>query len=147
MVDFAASFVCGVLSVVSSVCGVLSVTVTLPTLASAQNLLQRRHSPTLSAITSFDPVSDSTPTAFVTEIDGDSALTEAQDNLRVLLSQGKRHSVEAQSVRRGTLDARVAMLLECVWRMTSATFVKHRHRSWAVQDTRREMSRRTCSTN
>ena len=49
---------------------------------------------TLSAITCFDPVSDSTPTAVVTEIDEDSAFTEARDNLRALLSQAKRHSVE-----------------------------------------------------
>ena len=49
---------------------------------------------TLSAITSFDPVSDSTPAAVVTEIDEDSAFSEARDNLRALLSQGKRHSVE-----------------------------------------------------
>ena len=39
-------------------------------------------------------MSDSTPTAVVTELDEDSAFTEAQDNLRVLFSQGKRHSVE-----------------------------------------------------
>ena len=71
-----------------------SFTVTLPQLASAQNLFQRRHSQTLSAVTSIDPVSDSTPTAVVTEIDDDGAFTEAQDNLRVLLSRGKRHSVE-----------------------------------------------------
>ena len=45
-------------------------------------------------ITSFDQVSDSTPTAVVTEIDEDSAFTEAQDNLRVLLSQGMRQCVE-----------------------------------------------------
>ena len=39
-------------------------------------------------------MSDSSSTAVVTEIDEDSAFTEAQDNLRALLSQGKRHSVE-----------------------------------------------------
>ena len=36
----------------------------------------------LAAITSFDPVSDTTPAAVVTEID--SAFTEAHDSLRVL---------------------------------------------------------------
>ena len=48
----------------------------------------------LSAITTIDAVPDSTPAAVVTELDEDSAFTEAQDNLRVLLSQRKRHSVE-----------------------------------------------------
>ena len=42
----------------------------------------------------FDPVSDSVPAVVVTKIDEDSALTKAHDSLRVLLSQGKRRSVE-----------------------------------------------------
>ena len=58
----------------------------LPTLASAQNLFQRRHSQTLSAITTFDPVSDSTPTVVGTAIDKESVFTEAHNNMRVLLS-------------------------------------------------------------
>ena len=92
---FAASFVCGALSVIS-VCSVVyfSFIVTLPQLASGKNLFQRIHSQTFLAITSWDPVSDSTTTAVVTEIDEDSAFTEGQDNLRVLLSKRKRHSVE-----------------------------------------------------
>ena len=36
-------------------------------------------------ITSSDPVSDTTPVVTVTEIDEDSAYTEANDSLRVLL--------------------------------------------------------------
>ena len=50
--------------------------------------------PILDTITPFDPVSDSTPAAVVIEIDEDSAFTEAHDSLRVLLSYGKRQSVE-----------------------------------------------------
>ena len=48
----------------------------------------------LATITSFDPVSDCTPAAVVTEIDKDSAFTEAHDSLRVLLTHGKRQSIE-----------------------------------------------------
>ena len=77
-----------------TVCCPPVVSVSHPSQASPQNQFQRRHSQTLSAITSFDPVSVSTPTAVVTEIDEDSAFTEAPDNLRVLLSQGKRRSVD-----------------------------------------------------
>ena len=43
---------------------------------------------------SFDPVSDSTPATVVTEIDEDSAFTEAHDSLRVLLSHWKRQNFE-----------------------------------------------------
>ena len=39
-------------------------------------------------------MSDSTPAAVVTEIDEDSAITEAHDSLRVLLTQWKRQSIE-----------------------------------------------------
>ena len=66
--------------------GVFSAIVTLQQLASAQNLFQWRHSYTLSATMSFDPVSDSTPTAVVTEMFEDSASTDTRDNLRALLS-------------------------------------------------------------
>ena len=45
-------------------------------------------------ITSSNPVSDTTPVAPVTEIDEDSAYTEANDSLRVLLLHGKRQSIE-----------------------------------------------------
>ena len=48
----------------------------------------------LATITSFDPVSGSTPAAVVTEIDEDSAFTEAHDILLVLLTHGKRQSFE-----------------------------------------------------
>ena len=63
-------------------CGVFSFIVTLPQLAFVQNLCQWRY-----------PVSDSTATAVVTEIDEDSAFTEARE----------------------TLDARVPMLVVCEW--------------------------------
>ena len=39
-------------------------------------------------------MSDSTPAAVVTEIDEDSAFTKAHDSLQVLLSHGKRQSIE-----------------------------------------------------
>ena len=45
-------------------------------------------------ITSSDPVSATTPVVLVTEIDEDSAYTEANDSLWVLLLHGKRQSVE-----------------------------------------------------
>ena len=126
--------VCGVLSAIS-ICSVVCFQ-SLPQLASAQCLFQQKHTQTLSASTSFDPVSDSTPTAVVTEIDEDSAFTEAQDNPRVLLSQWKRHSVEmnaSSSVgEEETLDARVPMLFVCPHRdekgfkASSAVCVRHR---------------------
>ena len=48
-------------------------------------------------ITSSDPVSHTTPVAPVTEIDEDSAYTDANDSLRVLLLHGKRQSVETNA--------------------------------------------------
>ena len=85
----------------------------------------------------FDPVSDSTPTAVVTEIDEDSAFTEAQD-LRVLLSQGKR-SVEmnASSSVGEELDPRCAGTDVTGMRMEddTATLMTHGHRSQTVKDT------------
>ena len=96
---FRAWLICGFVSVACSLLFHLCVVcfqllLHSPTNSFCSNLFQRRHSHSLSAITTFDPVSDSTPTAVVTEIDEDSAFTEAHDSLRVLLSQGKRHSIE-----------------------------------------------------
>ena len=45
-------------------------------------------------VTSFDPVSDCTPAAVVTEMDEDNAFTEAHESLRVLFSHRERHSIE-----------------------------------------------------
>ena len=95
-------------------------------------------------------MSDSTPTAVVTEIDEDSAFTEAQNNL-VLLSQGKRHSVEMSAS--GSVgeegDPRCAGTDVNGMRMEDdiGDLERHRHRKRAVKDTRKEMLRRTYSTN
>ena len=61
--------------------------------AARSSKFQRRYSPFSKVvcvsiqvtITSSDPVSDTTLVALVTEIDEDSAYTEANDSLRVLL--------------------------------------------------------------
>ena len=63
--------------------------------------------PNYTTITSFDPVSDSTPAAVVTEIDEESAFIEAHDSLRVLLSQGKRQRIEMNASGIGREDGAV----------------------------------------
>ena len=65
-------------------------------------------------ITPSDPVSATTPVAPVTEIEEDSAYTEANDSLQVLLLHGKRQGTEMDASGSVNACAEAGALLLCL---------------------------------